>query len=158
MSITSRIGNKFHKKHKPTYSLAQGKVDGLSLVGHYDFALLKYKQKDDYPYMLGLSMSGFAVNEALLPLEEGRAEIDAFEDELTSIVEHSTDSHYAGHSFWNGALETIFYIREYEALVKVLETEAKKKRNLRFTFKVDKDPEWSQLRSIYDLGQIDTDS
>jgi hypothetical protein len=132
-----------NRKPKAEYKIVSGRHENLDFVGHYDFKLLKYKSKSSYPYMLGISIQGFATDDRKLPTNDARPTI--FEDKLTDLVKKSTESIYAGHSFWNGALEVIFYIRDYESVIKALESEAKKKSALTFTFRIDSDPRWQQL-------------
>lgn len=98
--------------------------------------------------MLGVSIQGFDTDNRKLPTNDARQAIDNFEDQLTRLVERSTRSIYAGHSFWNGALEVIFYIHDYEAVIAALEPEAKKRGTFTFTFKIDSDPEWRQLEYL----------
>lgn len=138
------------KSHKPVYSLISGELDEMPFIGHYDMALRKYRHKADYPYMLGISIQGFRVDERGLPTAEIRPAIDQFEDTITELVTQNADSMYCGHSFWNSTLEVILYLKEYEQIIKILEPEATKKGMLVFTFKIDHDPEWQQFMWLTD--------
>lgn len=138
----------FSKKKKPQYTLITGKLDGLDFVGHYDLRLLERDHKNEYPYMLGISVQGFGTDERKLPTNNSRATLDTFEDTLISLVEKSSKCLYAGHSFWNGALEIIFYVKDYERIGSVLKHHATQKHPFQYAFKLQHDPEWEQLKHL----------
>lgn len=137
-------------KTKEVFTIISGELEGKKFVGHYNFALSKFKSKKEYPYMLGISIYGFKTNKELLPTDDARPLIDEYEDEIIALVQSTIKPIYAGHSFWNKGLEIIFYIQEsdFEKVVLILEPEAEKQKMLAMTFKIEPDPAWSQFEYL----------
>lgn len=132
----------------PSFTTIQGNQSGFPYIGSYDMALYKLGDRKGLPFLLGVSIQGYKKQENGLPDKSEVGAINSMEDKIIKTFNDNELGHYAGHSFWNGALELSFYISDPDKAIPIFQKLHKAKLAFPFAFKIDRDPRWKQFSNL----------
>jgi hypothetical protein len=144
--------NKVSIYPKESFTVIQGQLsNGKPLVGSINMAYKDYARKRDYPWCLkiniALNLDGVYKNG--LPLQSESTIVDKFEDELVENLKKVAVVHYIGHIYNDSFLDVYIYLDNPERANEYLKKEVNKKGITRpFSYKIEKDPEWTTARLL----------
>jgi hypothetical protein len=109
-------------RQEGTFSVIQGKVDGLPLVAMIDMGLRELPDKQELSFFLSLSTSLINPTSEGLPTRSDTDNLNAWEKVVEMRLQSVTKLVFVGRVTWNRHRELLYYVGNRQSTVEALKS------------------------------------
>ena len=134
-----------------SFSIGQGERDGRPAFAMVNLAYKGYAFCADYPWHLQVEIAFEDATEHGLCTDAEAEVLNGMEDRLEAAMRATGAVHYIARQTWNGLRMIDYYVEDGEGVERALAALSESKQLERsFTFKLERDGEWSICQSFFD--------
>ena len=129
-------------KKEDTFSIAELKEDGKTLLLRFKNNQLRFAKSGKYPYQIGLA-TPLHTNNNGFPTKEENAQLLIMEDILIKEFSKNDLALFVGAIIGDGMKEFVFYTGDHKAAAKVYERLRDQIKHHDLQCVINKDPDWN---------------
>lgn len=131
-----------------SFSVLEGKLNGLPLMAMIDMGLRGYKLKAQLPWFLSLTTNLSETTKDGQPTTKESTNLEEWEDLVEKRISTACQFVYVGRVTWNASRELLFYADSTEPISSVLEALSAEHMIRSFSFHCERDDKWERV-SVY---------